>query len=228
MKDLLFMAADVWMIFVGYIYGWRFIRQYDNYLLGVEWILVASAGTNYLLWALVSGSEHSPMFHLAGVLDAFTRSVGITLVLVLGMLGATHRYRPPVAIEVGAYVLGIPPALYLGRFLGAEFHVGPATFYIVVNLLASAFMMYVAKRLWSAGARRMAVWTGLITAAATAIAFMYDFFPLSFDDPNRTIFYTAALVTWGGQGFVYFHAYCALRSVNDAAADNVEQQAMAG
>ncbi|MEU7046660.1 hypothetical protein AB0A77_37235 [Streptomyces varsoviensis] len=48
------------------------------------------------------------------------------------------------------------------------------------------------------------------TAAGTVIAIAYDFFPLPFDDANRTIFYTAAPATWGTQGFVYFRAYLAL------------------
>ncbi|WMX44624.1 hypothetical protein RGF97_06770 [Streptomyces roseicoloratus] len=42
--------------------------------------------------------------------------------------------------------------------------------------------------------------------------------PLPFDDANRTIFYTAALATWGTQGFVYFRAYRALHD-RDAAPD---------
>ena len=36
MKDLLFMLADLWMIFAGFFYGWKFIRRYNNYLLGLE------------------------------------------------------------------------------------------------------------------------------------------------------------------------------------------------
>ena len=34
--------------------------------------------------------------------------------------------------------------------------------------------------------------------------------PAAFDDAERTFFYTAALATWGTQGFVYFRAYRAL------------------
>ena len=52
MKDLLFMLADVWMIFAGFYYGWRFIRRHHNYLLGLEWMVVATSGSNFLVWAL--------------------------------------------------------------------------------------------------------------------------------------------------------------------------------
>lgn len=222
MKYVLFVLADVWMIFVGYYYGWQFIHRYRNYLLGLEWIIVATSGVNFLLWSLFSGQESSVLYDLASFLDAFSRSVGITLILVLGMLAATHRYRPSLAIEVGAFALATCAGLYLRRFLGTELHIAPATFYVVVNLLTSAYLLYVVKRLWDARARQLAGWTGVVTAAATTIAVTYDFLPFSFDDPQRTFFYTAALATWGTQGFVCFLAYRALQDQNARADRNLE------
>lgn len=216
MRDLIFMLADLWLIFVGYYFGWKFIRKYRNYLLGLEWIIVATSGCNFLVWSLLGGDEGSVLFRLAGVLDAFSRSVGITLILVMGMMAVTHRYKPTLAVEVGVFGLAIAAGLYLGQFMGGELHVIPATFYIVVNLLTSLFMVYVAKRLWDARAGQLAIWTVLVTAAASVIAFAYDFFPLPFDDANRTFFYTAALATWGAQGFVYFLAYRALHNHNES------------
>ncbi|WP_063060940.1 hypothetical protein [Nocardia sienata] len=61
-----------------------------------------------------------------------------------------------------------------------------------------------------------AIRAGAVTAAASTIAITYDFFPFSFDDENRTIFYTAALATWGAQWFVYYYAYRALYAHNVA------------
>ena len=45
---------------------------------------------------------------------------------------------------------------------------------------------------------------------ASYVALTYDFFPFSFDDENRTIFYTLALTTWGLQSVIYFYGYKAL------------------
>lgn len=219
MKDILFILADLWMIFACFYYGWRFVRRYDNYLLGLEMLVVGTSGTNFLLWSLFSGSDQSPMYHLAFFLDAFSRSVGITLILVLGLMQVTHRYRPSLAVDVGAFGLAIVAGLFLRNFFGHDAYASPAafavaTFYVVVNLITAVFLAYFVKRLWGAGARRLAVWTALATAAATIIAIIYDFFPLPFDDNNRTIFYTFALATWGTQAFVYFHAYRALDEHN--------------
>jgi hypothetical protein len=214
MKDIIFLLADLWMIFVGYFYGWRFIRRYGNYLLGLEWMIVATSGTNFLLWALLGAHEESVTYDIAYFFDAFSRSVGITLILVLGLMAVTHRYKPSLAVEVGVFALGIVAGLYLRHFADGTLHPGPATFYVVVNLLTAVFLAYFASRLWRIGAKAHAVWTVLVTVAASTIAITYDFFPLGFDDANRTYFYTAALATWGTQGFIYFRAYRAMNEHN--------------
>lgn len=214
MKELAFLVADLWMIFVGFYFGWKLIRRYRNYLLGLEWMIVASSGVNFLVWSLLGADESSPLYDLAYFLDAFSRSVGITLILVVGMLAVTHRYKPSRTVDVGLFGLAIAAGLYLRQFADGGLHLGPATFYVVANLLTACFLAYVARRLWNIRHRALAAATALVTAAAAAIALTYDFFPLPFDDSDRTIFYTAALATWGTQGFVYYLAYRALHAHN--------------
>lgn len=216
MKDLLFMLADLWMMFAGFYFGWLFIRRYDNYLLGLEWIVVATSGTNFLLWALVSGDEGNFLYDVAYFFDAFSRSIGITLILVLGLMRVTHRYKPSVTVDVGAFALAIGAGLYLQQFRGHELHVGPATFYVVVNVLTTLFLAYFSWRLWKIRAKGLAVAAGLATTAASVIAITYDFFPIPGDDEHRTLFYIAALTTWGVQMCVYYVAYRALHNHNVA------------
>ncbi|MEU0368908.1 transporter [Streptomyces sp. NPDC006283] len=225
MKETLFLLADLWMIFAGYFYGWKFIGRYGNYLLGLEWMVVATSGTNFLLWSLLGAESDSVLYDVAYFFDAFSRSVGITLILVLGLMKVTHRYKPSRSVDVAVFGVAIVAALFLRPFHGADLHADRgafwvSVFYVVVNLLTAVFLCYFVKRLWGAGARWPAVWTGLVTAAGTTIAITYDFFPLPFDDANRTIFYTAALATWGTQGFVYFRAYRALHDRNAASDAN--------
>ncbi|TWV58049.1 transporter [Streptomyces misionensis] len=221
MKEALFLSADLWMIFAGYFYGWRFIRRYGNYLLGLEWMVVATSGSNFLLWSLLGANSGSVLYDVAYFFDAFSRSVGITLILVMGLMKVTHRYKPSLGVDVAVFAVAVVAGLFLRHFHGADLHTdraafSVAVFYLVVNLLTAVFVGYFVTRLWDAGARWPAIWTGLVTAAGTAIAVTYDLFPLSFDDANRTIFYTAALATWGTQGFVYFRAYRALHHHNAA------------
>lgn len=230
---LTFLVADLVMIVCGYWAGWRFIKDYRNYLLGIECLIVATSGVNFLIWALrfaedPEGGEASGQYAFAFFLDAFSRSIGITLLLVVGLMAVTHRYKATLAIEIGIFALAIGCGLFLaqpkyrahedsnGDFL---LHQGPATFYLVVNLLTLAFLLYFVKRLWDIGATRAAIATLAVSLAATAIALTYDFFPLPDSvDPleDRALFYTFALTVWGLQMLTYLFAYRALDDHNVA------------
>lgn len=223
MKDLLFLASDLWLMATTWTFGTKLWRNYRNQLLTLEYFVVAVSSTNFLLWSLLGAHKSSPMYHLAYALDAFSRSFGITLILVIGLLAVTHGYKPPTWVKLGATGLAIAGALVFGPMhsdhLVHDFpHVALATFYVVTNLLTTAFLAYFTTRLWRMGATRLAVLTGLVTAAATYVAITYDFFPLSFDDKNRAIFYTIALTVWGAQAITYYYGYKAMREDNEAAA----------
>ncbi|NYJ01733.1 hypothetical protein HNR19_002431 [Nocardioides thalensis] len=230
---LTFLVADLIMIVCGYWAGWRFIKQYRNYLLGIEWFIVATSGVNFLIWGLrfaddPHGGETSPQYAFAFFLDAFSRSIGITLLLVVGLMAVTHRYKASLAVEIGIFVLAIGSGLFLAQSKyrdhvddDGEFilHQGPATFYLVANLLTLVFLVYFVKRLWDIGATRVAVATLAVSLAATVIALSYDFFPLPDSvDPlqDRALFYTAALTVWGLQLLTYLFAYRALHNHNVA------------
>jgi hypothetical protein len=143
-------------------------------------------------------------------------------------MAVTHRYKASLAVELGIFALAIGCGLFLaqpkyrahmdanGDFL---LHPGPATFYVVVNLLTLAFLLYVVKRLFDIGATRVAVATLAVSLAATVIALTYDFFPLPDSvDPleDRALFYTFALTVWGLQLLTYLFAYRALDEHNVA------------
>ncbi|WP_408895824.1 hypothetical protein ACJ5H2_12990 [Nocardioides sp. R1-1] len=230
---LTFLVADIVMIVCGYWAGWRLLKRHRNYLLGIEWFIVATSGVNFLVWALrfaddPEGGQESGQYAFAFFLDAFSRSVGITLLLVVGLMAVTHRYKASLAVEIGIFALAIACGLFLAQPKyrahvddNGEFvlHQGPATFYLVVNLLTLAFLLYVVKRLWEIGATRVAVATLAVSLAGTAIALTYDFFPLPDSvDPleDRALFYTFALTVWGLQLLVYLFAYRALDAHNVA------------
>lgn len=224
-KSLLFVLADLSMIVAGYTYGIRFIRNYRNYLLGLEWIIVASSGVNFLIWALLGGPETSPMFDLAIFLDAFSRSVGITLILVVGLMKVTHGFRPSVAVDVAVFGLAIAAGLLLAQLGGhPDAAAGPppinvpiATFYVVVNLVTTVFLLYFAWRLWRVDARSHALGVVAVTIAGTVIAAIYDFYPIPGDDAHKTILYILALSTWASQMVVYYYGYRALHDGNERA-----------
>ena len=236
---LAFLIGDLVMIVGGYWAGWKFIKQYRNYLLGIEWFIIATSGVNFLIWALrfpddKAAGEASMQYSLAFFLDAFSRSVGVTLLLVVGFLAVTHRYKSSVALDVAIFAVGIGAGLYLAQRQFQDhvdasghhiLHTGPATIYLAVNLLTLLFLVYLTKRLWDIGVRRVAVDTLMVSLAATAIALSYDFFPFPNSvDPleNRPLFYALALTVWGLQLFTYLFAFRALHDHNASAAGEAQ------
>ncbi|MGV0737438.1 transporter [Mycobacterium syngnathidarum] len=216
-KGALFALADLLMIFAGFTYGWKFIRNYKNYLLGLEWIIVATSGVNFLIYGMLRLSQDSTSFHVAIFFDAFSRSVGITLILVLGLMAVTHGYKPSRAVDIGVFalagVVGLVLTFYALRTADPETHhigLAGAVFLVVVNVLTSIFLLYFASRLWRVGERGHAALVVVVTAMGAVIAATYDFYQVPGDDVNRTMFYTAALTTWGLQLIVYYYGYRAL------------------
>jgi hypothetical protein len=233
---LTFLVANLVMISGGFWAGWKFWKQYRNYLLAIEWFIIASSGVNFLIWgARFSGDEkagkESLQYLLAFFLDAFSRSVGITLLLIVGLMAVTHHYKSSIKVDIGILALAIAGGIFLGHPRYHEHvdeagnfvrHDVPATIYLVANLLTLIFLVYFAKRLWDIGAKRVASATLAVSLAGTAIALMYDFFPLPDSiDPlgDRALFYTLALTVWGCQLFTYLFAYRTLHDHNQATAE---------
>lgn len=211
-KDILFAAADIWLLAVGFTYGAKFICIYKNYLLGIEWIIIATSATNFLVYGLLKLDEDSPSHHIAYFLDAFSRSIGATLILVVGLMAVTHRYKPSTAMDISLFVLGFALAYPLSEY-AAQIGTPGKAFFLVMNVLTNIFTIYFAKRLRDIDERGHAIWVLIATAAGFFIAMAYDFFPIP-DDATRSHFYTLALFTWGLQLFVVYRAYRAMATHN--------------
>lgn len=176
-------------------------------------MIVATSGSNFLVYGLIKAGHDSPMYALAYFLDAFSRSVGITLILVLGLMKVTHRYKPSVAVDIGAFALAAVVGFLLSQFARRSAPPGKI-FYIVVNVLTTGYLIYFVTRLWNIGERGHAVWAALATACGFVIAATYDFVHIPGDDAEHTILYIFALSTWGLQMFTYFRAYRAFDAYN--------------
>lgn len=220
-KGALFVLADLLMIFAGFVYGWKFIGNNKNYLLGLEWIIVATSGVNFLVYALLRLSQDSVSFHVAVFFDAFSRALGITLILVVGLMAVTHEYKPSRAVDIGIFTLaGVVGlcltfyALSTGSPVTHQTGFAGAVFFVLINVLTTMFLIYFASRLWRIGERSHAAGVLLVTAMGAFIAATYDFYLLPGDDENRTLFYTAALTTWALQLTVYYYSYQAMDAHN--------------
>ncbi|MFB8004925.1 transporter [Nocardia sp. NPDC056000] len=216
MRDILFAAADIWMIATGFICGVKFIRTHHNYLIGLEWIIMAISGSNFLIYGMTKAGPDSPAHHIAFFLDAFSRSIGFTLILVLGLLVVTHGYTPATRIEVSAFALAAILGFLLSEF-AEEIGTPGKVFFLITALATSGFLCYFAWRLWEIGERAHAGWVGGATALNVVVASIYDFWRIPGDDADHTHFYILALFTWGLAMLVIYRAYTAFAAHNERA-----------
>ncbi|WP_063920674.1 hypothetical protein [Nocardia mikamii] len=209
----LLLAADTWMAAAGLYYGVRIIRRHRNYLLGLEWLVIGISGTNVLFLA-ATGIDHSSVsYHLMVFFDAFSRSFGMTLVFVLGMMAVTRGYRASLVVEAAAF--GAATVVGLWRTIDVR-PVSPqwSLFYLALNLAVAVFMVTVAGRLWRIGERRCAAWVFIATLLGATIASTYDFVHIPGDDADHTLFYIPALAIWALMITTYYHGYRALDDHN--------------
>ena len=148
-------------------------------------------------------------------LDAFSRAFGVTLVAVLGMMAATHKFKPPISTDAWLFVATMAATailLYSGLF-------DPVLpyFYLAAWYLALIYLVYVTWKLYTAGETAVAVHMTMALLSITIVLTIYDFFPIPGDETNLVFnFYFIAMLTWGYGFSVFYYAYTALLRIADA------------
>lgn len=210
LKILLLLLADLALILSGYIYGWKFLRK-QNYLLGLEWWIIAFSATSFLLYAL---TETMLFYNTSMFLDAFSRAFGFPVIAILGAMALTHHYRPSTLMDTIIFGLSFA-GTYVLMYTDIATEAKP-WIYLVTSFGFSAFLLYFARRLLNAGEALQALNLLIVTATSLTIAIIYDFFSIPGDDADKTLFYTLALSTWAYLLIGLYYAYCALeRSVSE-------------
>lgn len=195
----------------GWIYGAKFMKK-NNYLLGLEWWIVAFSATNFAL-AMVTESEIN--YAITLFLDSFSRSFGMPIIATLGMMALTHNYRPSAAKEVMLFA-----AAFAGTFvvyLADFFNEVRPYFYVIMWVAYSIYLSYFIMRLARVGESLHAAATALGAVVSLAVAITYDFFPIPGDDTHM-IFMTWAFVTWSYGAIQLYYAYGALERAKDVSA----------
>lgn len=202
--DVFALVACVLLVVCGLGYGAAFIRQ-KNYLLGVEFLIVGISATNFTTF-IATGWQTN--YNIAIFLDAFSRGVGVPIIVTLGLMAVTHNYKPTPAKDFILFLLSfIAAAIY---FLSSAFKPWLPYFYVLMWSIATVYLLYFTWRLARAGEILHALATFLGAAAGLTIALRYDFFPIPGDD-TKMIFMSCAFVTWSYSMAQLFYAYGALQ-----------------
>lgn len=224
LATLAFLLADAAMVAAGCIYGRKFLLE-RNYLLGLEWLIVALSGSNFFLYSLTS--SHT-LYNISYFFDAFSRAFGFPIIAIAGLMSVTHGYKPSTLADAGLFV-----ASFAATFvLVAVDAVVPAKpwFYLLMWTVYSVYLSYFAWRLWRAGESGHALGLFLVMLCGQAIATIYDFYKIPGDDKEHTLFYILALSTWACMLTQTYYAYRALERAQGGERSGARpvREAMAG
>lgn len=209
-KYYVYCLAAVVLIATSLIFGLRFIRK-RNFLLAGELLVVTFSATNLLINAL---SEVPAFLNVSLFCDAFSRSFGIPVIGIAGLMMASNRFRPSTFVDVMLFAIGLVVTVIVWT---ADFLTGPKPyFYLALWTLFSIYLVYFAIKLVRVKEKLQALTVLVAMIAAQAIASIYDFYRIPGDD-DHVIFYTLALLTWSFLGFAMYHGYCAMERAGNRA-----------
>lgn len=195
----------------GFIYGWKFCKL-GNYLVGIEWFLLATSSTNFMIYEL----NHSPVNYFGVLfLDTFSRAFGLPVVTVAGLMVLTHRYRPSIRADVLFFVIPCIATLALIT----DYMAGDLKYILLFMwTIFTAYLFYFAFVLQRHGQTGHAIAMVFTAIANQTIAWMYDFYKIPGDETNIYFnFYTIALYVWSYLTIQTYYSYCALKRAMEAA-----------
>ncbi|MGH8447761.1 hypothetical protein [Pseudomonas sp.] len=203
-KESLAILSSVFLIICAVVYGLKYVRIQKNYLLGFEWLIVAFSASN-LLFYLLTGLTVS--YNISFFLDAFSRAFGVPIVATLGLMAVTHNYRPSVTKDIIIFTVSFAATFVM--VLANSVKDQLPYFYLFMWTGYSIYLCSFTWQLLRVGESLHALLNALTTAAALAIAIVYDFFPIP-GDSDKMEFIIYALTVWGFQITQQYYAYGAL------------------
>lgn len=220
-KYYAYCLADVVLIASSLIYGVRFLRK-RNILLGIEWLVVTFSASNLLINALTGIDT---FLGISLFCDAFSRTAGIPVIAIAGLMAVTHGYKASTFVDVVLCSLATVATVIVWT---ADFMVEiKPYFYLVMWSIFSVYLAYFVKKLLDAGEKLHAVSVMLALIFTQTIATTYDFYHIPGDD-DHMIFYIFALLAWSYQGVSLYYAYCALERAQEKDAGRNQGYAFGG
>lgn len=205
-KAAILCVATLLLLATSLVYGVKFLRK-QNYLLGLEWLVVTLSTSNLLVYLL---SQAQLPYRISYFCDAFSRAFGIPVIATAGLMAVTHRYAPSKALDIVFFAASIAGTAFL---VSADVMAKPLPyFYLVMWTAFSVYLAYFAYRLKRVGENGHALGVIVALVAGQAIASIYDFYRIPGDE-EQVIFFTLALTTWSYMLAQLYYAYGALERV---------------
>lgn len=203
------------LAFVGYYYGYRFLLL-RNYLLAFEWWIIGISASNMFIYQ-AAGVETSG--YIAAFLDAFSRSIGIPLIALVGLMKAINGYEPSKSTDILMFVFGGVVAGVL-LFVPAGQAVSPYVL-LAATVGYCLFAFWLSGLLFRAGKHLISICFILVTCLSIGIAAIYDFWEIPSDATNVFFnFYTLAQLVWAAGFALTYYVYTSLLASRQPASRN--------
>ncbi|UQO37836.1 hypothetical protein [Burkholderia cepacia] len=204
----------------GIYYGAKFIKK-KNYLLGIEFFVLATSASNFLLFN-VTGSE--VLYGIAHFFDAFSRGFGVPIVVTAGLMAVTHNYKPRAWQDVMWFSISIVGTFFI---VTSKIMAGILPyFYVVMWGGMVVYLLYFFKELLRVDEKLNAVLLMIGIVSSSIIAGIYDFYKIPGDEVSVIFnFFFLALTSWAYLVAVLYYAYCALEREQGRRAGRVESGA---
>ena len=218
----LFVLSIGLLVLTSSVYGMKFLVR-GNYLLGIEWLVIALSGASIVVFALGSVDQ---AYSVAYFCDAFLRGCGGPVIMILGLMVVTHDYRPLPHLDI--YLFGGTIAGTVALLLADDATLLKPLFYLCMWSALSFYLAYFIWRLLGVQAYRHVFGVGLALVSAQAVAIVYNSYTLPGEEENL-YFYILAAPVWSFLCVEMYYAYCALeRAMPDrvpevASSNNVER-----
>lgn len=204
-RTLILCFASLCLVASGIYFGAQFVRR-RNYLVGVEWWILALSSTNACVFFVTGWTTN---FAVAHFFDAFSRAFGMPIIATIGLMTLTHRLKPSIMVDVVLFVAAFVATAFL-VMAKAPTQLLPY-FYLGMWSLFSIYLVYFAVRLIRVGETAHAVGLLLAMAASQIIASIYDFYKIPGEETNVVFnFLTLALLAWSWLAAQIHYAYVAL------------------
>lgn len=214
-RTLLLLLSSVFFVSTLYFGMFKFFQK-GNAILFAEWAVMAISMTNITIYIF---TQQQWQFDFSMYLDAFSRVAGMNLLVVLGFLAVTHKYKPSVLTDVFIFLVvgSIAAALMYVDYIEP---VRPFVFF-AVHFMFVPFLVLLTWKLFSIGNRVLGVNMIITTLLLTYIHSIADFYPIPGDATNVLYNYAfMAFTVWAYGYLVIYFAYAALEKNNVGSSGN--------
>ncbi|QKR99881.1 hypothetical protein F9288_09695 [Sphingomonas sp. CL5.1] len=197
------------LAFTGFFFGTKFLQR-KNLLLGLEWYILAISATNGVVYFL-TGWQTS--FIITSFCDAFSRTVGIPIIGIIGLVQAFNGWRPSHVLEAGLFAGGALVAVLV--LTVAPIHEALPMGSVVLGLGFDAALILMSIALFRGGAAGHAFAVVLCALALLAIA-LWDGIPQDPDGAGSILlnFWVVSDLVWAIAFAEVYFAYCALEDLH--------------